>query len=156
MSEAGPETEELIARGLKYSEAVTLETRQLIRELTAALAAQAQEIERLTERKAGLELAKRPVAFRAPNGRGGWVVTADEKEAADVAEAAGADYQGLYVRAGLEGMVAAADKRAEAAAARVRELDARLKCDGCGNPFDEDGGCCPTCFADQGLYVRAP
>jgi hypothetical protein len=41
-------------------------------------------------------LQKRPVAFRAPNGRGGWVITQDEQEAIDVAD--GADYQGLYVR----------------------------------------------------------
>jgi hypothetical protein len=41
-------------------------------------------------------LQKRPVAYRAPNGNGGWVVTQDEQEAIDVAD--GADYQGLYVR----------------------------------------------------------
>lgn len=42
--------------------------------------------------------SKRPVAFRVSNGRGGFVVTQDEREAADIAEAAGVDYQGLFVR----------------------------------------------------------
>lgn len=43
---------------------------------------------------------KRPVAFRVPDGRGGWVVTQDEQEAIDIAEIVGADYDGLYVRKG--------------------------------------------------------
>lgn len=42
------DTAELIARAQKYSEYVTLETRLVLRELTDAIAAQAQEIERLT------------------------------------------------------------------------------------------------------------
>ena len=45
-------------------------------------------------------VSKRPVAFRAPKKDGGWVVTRDEQEAADVADAISADYQGLYVRDG--------------------------------------------------------
>lgn len=42
--------------------------------------------------------AQKPVAFRVQNGNGRWVVSQDEKEARDIAEALGIDYHGLYAR----------------------------------------------------------
>jgi hypothetical protein len=48
-------------------------------------------------RERGLNLEKRPVAFRV-KGQSGWMLFEREESAIEAAKACGGDYQGLYVR----------------------------------------------------------